>query len=270
MAKSGLGEPQIRKARKSREAILTVLSDNKPHRYNDVVEKTKLSTATVSKVLKKLEKEGKIEKKIDIESGEYPYPVYYKLLRDGIQALTILRQINFMDDSFIQTTWPQEWIKEAFWEIINETYKKKFRLERLRSKEARFFHEVLKKEVLEIRIKETNLTIFHKGLLPFRIDEYIAKVTIELMLDLFINIVGARKDENEPVMLVLSYIPTAPKEDVVGKSYGYFVSWCKQFKGVDAASISKAERDKLSLEYALKFNKYHRLAWIPKKTERER
>jgi len=260
LTERGLGEYQVKKARRSCEAILTILSDNEPHRYNEIVKKTKLSTATVSKVLKKMEKEKKIQKNVDTKSGEYPYPVHYKLRPEGAKALTITKQINFMDDHFVQTKWPKEWVKNALWEIISEAYKKKFSLfKRLRrSKEDRFFYEVLQKQVLAERVCETTLTIFHKGLLPFRINEDKARVTIQLMLDFFADIVGARKDDEEPVMMVLSYLPTALKgEQFVKKSFGFFVSWAKRFKGVDVNSIAQNERESLQIEYQQKYGKYY-------------
>jgi len=74
----GVGEYQLKKLEKSEKAILEVLKDGKWHRHQEIKEKTRLSTATLSKTLKRLEK-GLIEKKIDLESGEYPYPVYYRL-----------------------------------------------------------------------------------------------------------------------------------------------------------------------------------------------
>ena len=223
-----------------------------------IAEKTKLSTATVSKVLKQLRKENKIEKNLDTESDEYPYPVHYKLLPEGAMALAIAKQINFMDDHFVQTKWPKEWVEDALREIISEAYKKKFSLfERLtRNKEDRFFLEVLQKQVLAERVCETALTIFHKGFHPFQVNEGIVRATIQLMLDFFADIVNARKDDEEPVMMVLSYLPTAPKgEQVIKKWLGYFASWAKQFKGVDIKSITENERNHLQAEYLQKFEK---------------
>lgn len=78
MVKKGLGERQIKDAQTSQQAILKVLSDGEWHRYQELREQTSLSTATLSKHLKKLEK-GLVEKKLDLESGEYPYPVYYRI-----------------------------------------------------------------------------------------------------------------------------------------------------------------------------------------------
>ncbi|MEM3699706.1 MAG: winged helix-turn-helix domain-containing protein [Candidatus Bathyarchaeia archaeon] len=77
----GVGEYQIKKAQTSEKQILEILSDGKWHRYQELLAKTKLSTATLSKHLKRLEK-GLIEKRLDLESGEYPYPVYYRLKPD--------------------------------------------------------------------------------------------------------------------------------------------------------------------------------------------
>jgi DNA-binding HxlR family transcriptional regulator len=78
MAKKGVGEYQFQKAKFSEKIILKVLEDGKWHRFSEILKATGLSTATLSKHLKMLE--GKlIQKKIDIESGEKPIPIYYRL-----------------------------------------------------------------------------------------------------------------------------------------------------------------------------------------------
>jgi DNA-binding HxlR family transcriptional regulator len=78
MAKKGVGEYQTRKENISKKEILKVLEDGKWHRFSEILKATGLSTATLSKHLKMLE--GKlIQKKIDIESGEKPIPIYYRL-----------------------------------------------------------------------------------------------------------------------------------------------------------------------------------------------
>jgi len=85
LVERGVGEYQIKKAEKSRTLIINALANGDRIRYTQVVSQTGLSTATVSKFLKKLEKEGEIEKKIDIESGKYPYPAYYRLTDKGLE-----------------------------------------------------------------------------------------------------------------------------------------------------------------------------------------
>ena len=87
MVERGVGEYQIKKAEKSRTLIINGLASGDWIRYTQVVSQTGLSTATVSKFLKKLEKEGEIEKKVDIESGEYPYPAYYRLTDKGLERI---------------------------------------------------------------------------------------------------------------------------------------------------------------------------------------
>lgn len=130
-----------------------------------------------------------------------------------------------------------------------------------RTKEDRFFFEVLQKEVLEERVCETTLTIFHRGLRPFRINKGRARVAIQLMLDFFSDIVDARKDDEEPVMMVLSYLPTAPrvreKEEFWKKSLQYFATWTKEFKGIDIKSLAQNERKNLQAEYLQKYEEYY-------------
>ncbi len=75
---NGVGEYQIKKAKASKKKILEVLQDGKWHRYNEIKQSTGLSSATLSKHLEELTN-GIVEKKLDLESGEYPYPVLYRL-----------------------------------------------------------------------------------------------------------------------------------------------------------------------------------------------
>ncbi|MEM3378682.1 MAG: winged helix-turn-helix transcriptional regulator [Candidatus Bathyarchaeia archaeon] len=77
----GKGEYQIKLARSARQKILALLRDGEWHRYSELKQKTALSTATLSKHLKELER-GIIERQIDITSKEYPPPVSYRLKLD--------------------------------------------------------------------------------------------------------------------------------------------------------------------------------------------
>jgi hypothetical protein len=78
MANRGLGEPQIKASKKAKEKILKVLNDGKYHRYKEIQEQTKLSTATLTKHLRELEK-GIVERFEDQTTKEYPHPVSYRL-----------------------------------------------------------------------------------------------------------------------------------------------------------------------------------------------
>jgi DNA-binding HxlR family transcriptional regulator len=60
---------------KARTSILNVLSDGKWHQTKDLKVETHVSSKTLYKNLKTLEKF--IEKRID-KNGKYPYPVYYR------------------------------------------------------------------------------------------------------------------------------------------------------------------------------------------------
>jgi DNA-binding HxlR family transcriptional regulator len=78
MVEKGIGTYQIGKSTTSENEILNSLTDGEWHRYQDMQRSTRLSTATLSKHLKRLEN-GIVEKRLDLESGAYPYPVYYRL-----------------------------------------------------------------------------------------------------------------------------------------------------------------------------------------------
>ena len=74
----GLGESQLLIFASNRHSILILLSDRQEHRYNEIVEITKLSTATVSKHLKDMEG-TLVKKRVELEE-DYPYPVYYRYI----------------------------------------------------------------------------------------------------------------------------------------------------------------------------------------------
>ena len=52
--------------------------------------KTKLNSPTLAKHLKRLVERKLLEKRIDIKSGDYPYPVYYKVTRSFLPQLKII------------------------------------------------------------------------------------------------------------------------------------------------------------------------------------
>jgi DNA-binding transcriptional ArsR family regulator len=66
-------------AKESEAKILSVLTDNKQHRYSELLNLVPLSRATLSKHLKDLEKRNIVTRIIDTKSSIYPYPVYYLL-----------------------------------------------------------------------------------------------------------------------------------------------------------------------------------------------
>ena len=80
--KKGLGKYHVDKSRQTAKTILSVLGDEWL-RYGEIVRRTGFSTATVSKHLKRLEKSNLVHKRIDMNSGEYPYPVYYRISSNG-------------------------------------------------------------------------------------------------------------------------------------------------------------------------------------------
>lgn len=87
--------------------ILDALDDGEWHQYKDLLKTTGMSTATLSKYLKDLEK-GIVERKFDVESKEYPHPVYYRIKddyfakhgKDNIQMLKTIAS-NITNDSGI-------------------------------------------------------------------------------------------------------------------------------------------------------------------------
>lgn len=66
----------------SEDSILDALAnaENRMLRFGDLVKSVQISRTTVSKELKRLQKEKKVERILDSTSQVYPPPVYYKTL----------------------------------------------------------------------------------------------------------------------------------------------------------------------------------------------
>jgi DNA-binding HxlR family transcriptional regulator len=89
----GVGKHQLILNLESRRKILAALSGGEWMRYRDIVESAGVGTTTASKFLKLMVAAGEVEKKVDLISEEYPYPVLYKITPNGMEALkAILRQ----------------------------------------------------------------------------------------------------------------------------------------------------------------------------------
>jgi hypothetical protein len=102
LTEKGFGYWQLQKMEAAAFVILRYLGDNKWHRYQELLEKTELSSATLSKHLKVLEK-GVVEKKMETEGGVYPYPVSYRMrenyqIFDDLLNLTPCPDLKKMDD----------------------------------------------------------------------------------------------------------------------------------------------------------------------------
>lgn len=74
--KKGKGEHQKNMELRAELKLLNILKDLKWHQYSELASKTRLSSATLSKHLKR---HVLLEKRVDTTSGKYPYPVYYKV-----------------------------------------------------------------------------------------------------------------------------------------------------------------------------------------------
>jgi DNA-binding HxlR family transcriptional regulator len=89
----GVGKHQLILNLESRRKILAALSGGGWIRYRDIVKSARVGTTTASKFLKNMVAAGEVEKKVDFVSGEYPYPVLYKITPKGMESLkAILRQ----------------------------------------------------------------------------------------------------------------------------------------------------------------------------------
>jgi len=97
MTKRGLGSRQISEAKTAENKILKALHDGEWYRYTDLKKETGLSSATLSKHLKVLEK-GILERKLDLKSKEYPHPVYYRLNTSVVDSQTLRRFQRLIQD----------------------------------------------------------------------------------------------------------------------------------------------------------------------------
>lgn len=79
MNMKGKGTYQNGLKRKSRTKLLFYLRDGKWHRRREIKKNMKVSVATLNKELKELTEAHFLEKKVDFESGEYPYPASYRI-----------------------------------------------------------------------------------------------------------------------------------------------------------------------------------------------
>jgi DNA-binding HxlR family transcriptional regulator len=76
----------------NQELILFALLDGQWHRNMELIEKTKLTPRTLSKHLRKLERQLQwIQRKEDTESGAYPHPVLYKAKDITIKYTKVLK-----------------------------------------------------------------------------------------------------------------------------------------------------------------------------------
>jgi len=91
----GFGDDQITRTKKANTTVLQALEDGEWHRFNEIVEITKMSPATVSKYLKGFKKE--VEKKRDLRSGKYPIPVSYKLTDLGQKTLAERKTLDHIE-----------------------------------------------------------------------------------------------------------------------------------------------------------------------------
>jgi len=82
------GKDHYNKLELSQTKILNILSDCKEYRYKELLKKTEISPTTLNKHLQHLIEAGIAEKRMDFESGEYPYPVYYKLKNEAEQLIS--------------------------------------------------------------------------------------------------------------------------------------------------------------------------------------
>jgi DNA-binding HxlR family transcriptional regulator len=86
--------------RHSQNLILIALSDGQWHRIKELKEKIKLSPRTLYKRLNELENELKwIERKEDMESGEYPHPVLYRATEMILSTAILIKTVHYNADN---------------------------------------------------------------------------------------------------------------------------------------------------------------------------
>jgi DNA-binding HxlR family transcriptional regulator len=109
----------------NQQLILLALIDGQWHRNKELKEKTKLTPRTLSKHLNELEKELHwIERRKDIESGEYPHPVLYRATPSTVSwtlyMKSVLDNADDIETIMKETKDPLQILKE--YHKINEYY----------------------------------------------------------------------------------------------------------------------------------------------------
>ena len=92
--KTGSGYYQQHLQDQAQKQVFLALTDKGWHRYSEIKKKTKMSSATLSKHLRELKKLGVLEKEVDITSGEYPYPVRYKVSERGCCVVDYAKELS--------------------------------------------------------------------------------------------------------------------------------------------------------------------------------
>lgn len=75
----GKGKYQTDKEETAMMSILKTLSEKKEQRYTNIKKASKSNDPTLQKYLKQFVELKMVEKRVDFESGKYPYPAYYSL-----------------------------------------------------------------------------------------------------------------------------------------------------------------------------------------------
>jgi len=214
MIEKGVGDYQISKTKKARNKILEILSDGKMHRYGEIVKKTGLSTATVTKHLKELEKEGYVIKHVDLESGEYPYPALYKISAEGQS----LREKEIFKEEidrlrFKEIEISEEHIKKAAETGLGPGFFKLF-LDKVKSKPNVKIPEnfsFVVKVFFELMTKDFASKCSIKFLMPEDTPPPIDEANLlELFESLFLTV--RKFDKDKPLHIILSYNPKKGKK----------------------------------------------------------
>lgn len=90
----GKGKYQTDKEEKALTSILKALSERKEQRYKDIKKESNSNDPTLQKYLKQFIELKMVEKRIDFESGKYPYPVYYRITPIAEPIIKIMLQVD--------------------------------------------------------------------------------------------------------------------------------------------------------------------------------
>jgi hypothetical protein len=198
-----------------------------------------MSTATASKHLPELEKEGSIQRKLDTESGEYPYPVSYRIRPKGLEDLSKNQEVRFLRDARLyEVRIPVKIVENTIAETVATFDKKDLAFskplgpgDQLRSKEDLLIAGRRTTKMARSLAAALRIAVFTpKGAEPLWFSDDRVK-----QLTLLLTAYAAGKD---PFRIVLSYDPdqadakTNPslRKELLHLELACFLQWLHDFK----------------------------------------
>lgn len=128
----------------------------------ELKEKTKLSSRTLAKHLDKMTNMKNVEKKVDVESGNYPYPVYYKAQPEFI--------------TYIKANMARQENASTFEQLLNEKKDPLLVLEIIHTFSRLWFIQLLKRIQQNKKMTNEEIYFFGECFLWTNYKQYVSKL----------------------------------------------------------------------------------------------